>query len=245
MTWSAPAAAANRPFSGPLTVVMTVASDQRASWMAALPTAPAPPATSTTRPARAPGPSRVGPSSATVRQRWAVTNGTPRPAPRSKLAESGSVTTCERGISAYSCAVPSGRPWAASRTQTRSPTSPASTPAPTASTTPAPSWFGTCAGSTGVPGSLPRRDFQSVGLTPERWIRTRTSPGPGSVSGLSTSVSTSGSPVRVYVMARMWTPWRRRSTGRAVAAPSTLPGRGAVLPVGGCAATGRRRRIVV
>ena len=36
------------------------------------------------------------------------------------------------------------------------------------------------------PAPLPRRDFQSVGLTPERWIRTRTSPGPGSGTGRST-----------------------------------------------------------
>ena len=35
---------------------MTVASDHRASWIAALPTAPAPPATSTVRPCSVPGP---------------------------------------------------------------------------------------------------------------------------------------------------------------------------------------------
>ena len=48
-------------FSGLLTVVMTNASDQRASWIAALPTAPAPPETSTVRPCSVPGPSRSGP----------------------------------------------------------------------------------------------------------------------------------------------------------------------------------------
>ena len=68
MTWSAPAAAASCALAALLTVVITVASDQRASWIAALPTAPAPPATSTVRPARAPGPSRFGPSSVTVRR---------------------------------------------------------------------------------------------------------------------------------------------------------------------------------
>ena len=77
MTWSAPARAARCPFSGPLTVVMTVASDHRASWIAALPTAPAPPATRTVRPSSVPGPSRVGPSSVTVRHRCAVRNGHP------------------------------------------------------------------------------------------------------------------------------------------------------------------------
>ena len=61
MTWSAPARAARWPFSGLLTVVMTVASDHRASWIAALPTAPAPPATRTVRPSSVPGPSRRRP----------------------------------------------------------------------------------------------------------------------------------------------------------------------------------------
>ena len=109
MTWSAPAAAASCAFAGLLTVAITVASDQRASWMAALPTAPAPPATRTARPCRVPGPSRVGPSSVTVRQRCAVRNGMPSEAPRSKDALSGSSTTCRAGTSAYSCAVPCGR----------------------------------------------------------------------------------------------------------------------------------------
>ena len=71
---------------------------------------------------------------------------------------------------------------------------------------PAPSWFGTCGGSTGSPGVLPWRDFQSVGLTPDRWIWTRTSPGPGSRSGRSTTCRTSGSPVWLYVAARLVIP---------------------------------------
>ena len=57
-------------------------------------------------------------------------------------------------------------------------------------------------GQRSPPGS-PRRDFQSVGLTPERWMRTRTSPGPGSGTGPSTSVRTSGPPVREYSIERM------------------------------------------
>ena len=48
------------PWPGELTVVKTWAPAQRASWIAALPTAPAPPATSTDRPASAPGASSVG-----------------------------------------------------------------------------------------------------------------------------------------------------------------------------------------
>ena len=129
MTWSAPARAASCPFSGLLTVVMTVASDHRASWIAALPTAPAPPATRTVRPSSVPGPSRVGPSSFTVRHRCAVRKGTPRLAPRSNDATSGSSTTWRAGTTAYSWAVPpAGRRCAASQTQTRSPSSAASTP---------------------------------------------------------------------------------------------------------------------
>src|SRR5215218_2484981 len=57
--WCAPAAVASRAFASPLTVVITSAPAQRASWIAALPTAPAPPATSTVLPASASGPSRA------------------------------------------------------------------------------------------------------------------------------------------------------------------------------------------
>ena len=54
-----------RGLLGELTVVITRAPDHRASWIAACPPAPAPPATSTVRPSSAPGPSRTGPPSAT------------------------------------------------------------------------------------------------------------------------------------------------------------------------------------
>ncbi len=80
---------------------------------------------------------------------------------------------------------------------TRSPGANPVTPAPTASTTPAPSWSGTVSGIS-VPGSArsPLRAFQSVGLTAETTTRTRTSPGPGSVTARSDSSSTSGPPWR-------------------------------------------------
>jgi len=88
----------------------------------------------------------------------------------------------------YSCAVPVGRDAAAMNSQTRSPTVSPSTPGPTASTTPAPSWFGVISGN-GNPSPYvpPARAFQSVGLTPETTTRTRTSPAPG--SGISRSTS--------------------------------------------------------
>ena len=130
----------------------------------------------------------------------------PKPAPRSNEAASGSGTICRTGTTVDSAAVPHGRRQAASQIHTRCPTSAASTPTPTASTTPAPSWPGTCGGSMGPPtptDPVPRRDFQSVGLTPDRCTRTRTSPGPGAGSGRSTRVSTDGSPVSRYSMARM------------------------------------------
>ena len=77
----------------------------------------------------------------------------------------------------YSCAVPVG--CGRRDTQTGSPTARCSTPSPSASTTPAPSWFGVTSGNGGAaPSPEPRRDFQSVGLTPETTMWTRTSPGP-------------------------------------------------------------------
>src|SRR6478752_3685946 len=171
--------------------------------MAALPTAPAPPATSTTRSCNVPGPSRDGPSSVTVRQRCAVRNGIPRHAPRSKDASTGSATTWLAGTIANSWVVPSARRKAASHIHTRWPTSAVSTPIPTASTTPAPSWPGTCGGSTTEPAPAPRRDFQSVGLTPDRCTTILACPGPGSGTALSISVRTSGSPVLEYTTARI------------------------------------------
>ena len=65
--------------------------------------------------------------------------GTPRQAPSSNEAPSGSGTACRAGTTVHSAAVPHRRPAAASQIQTRSPTRPGSTPAPTASMTPAPS----------------------------------------------------------------------------------------------------------
>ena len=59
----------------------------------------------------------------------------------------------------------------------------------------------------GLGGALPERAVSNEELakqldTSDRWIRTRTSPGPTSVSGLSTRVRTSGSPVTEYSIAR-------------------------------------------
>src|SRR5215217_6877401 len=159
--------------------------------------APAPPATSTALPASASGPSRAGPSSATVNARCAVTAGMPMLAPSSTSAPAGSAKTRSAEMTVNSWAVPpAGRPSPARVTQTRSPTLKPLTPAPTSSTTPAPSWLGTVA-SVGPPPKAPLRDFQSVGFTPDTSTRIRTSPAPGSGSCLSTSWSTDGSPRRV------------------------------------------------
>src|SRR5206468_10143128 len=77
-----------------------------------------------------------------------------------------------------------------------------STSAPTATIVPAPSWLGTTSGkAAGRPGLSPRRDFQSVGFTPDTATRTRTSPSPSVGSGRSTSFNTSGPPVSVYTIA--------------------------------------------
>jgi hypothetical protein len=204
----------------PAAVAITCAPAQRASWTAALPTAPAPPATRIVLPSRAPGRSRDGPSSATVSARWAVTAGMPMLAPSSNSAPAGSRKARSAGTTVNSCAVPpAGRPSPASVTHTRSPALNPLTPAPTSSTTPAPSWLGTVA-FVRVPPNAPLRDFQSVGLTPDTRTRIRISPFPGSGTGLSTSSSTDGSPGRVYVIALMsardlpcGSPWRSSHTG--------------------------------
>ena len=104
-TWCAPAARASAAFSSLLTVVTTVAPDQRASWIAALPTAPAPPATSTTA-LQGPRAEPARPVLAAVSARWAVTAGTPRLAPRSYDAASASGATRSTGCTVYSAAVP-------------------------------------------------------------------------------------------------------------------------------------------
>ena len=163
--------------------------------MAALPTAPAPPATSTVRSRSAPGRRRDGPSSATVSARWAVAPGIPMLAPSSKSAPPGSGKTRPAGTTVYSWAVPlAGRPSPASVTQTRSPASMPSTPGPTASTIPAPSWLGTV-GSAGERPKAPLRDFQSVGLTPDTATRIRTSPSAGSSIGRCATRRTDASPL--------------------------------------------------
>jgi hypothetical protein len=88
--------------------------------------------------------------------------------------------------------VPYGFPNAARYSHTRWPTRAGSTPAPTASTTPAPSWFGTWKSAPPAIGVAPERDFQSVGLTPDTATRTRTCPGPGSGMAISSTRSTVG-----------------------------------------------------
>jgi hypothetical protein len=79
----------------------------------------------------------------------------PSAAPSSNEGPAPSSTTCRAGTTVYSAAVPCGRCQAASQTHTRSPTSTGSTPSPTASTVPEPSWSGTWPsgpGALGAPG---------------------------------------------------------------------------------------------
>lgn len=65
---------------------------------------------------------------------------------------------------------------------TARPTHPASTPAPTDSTTPASSWPGTC-GKVAMSGSWPIQPCQSLRHSPVRTTRTTASPGPATGSG--------------------------------------------------------------
>src|SRR3954469_1375217 len=161
---------------------MTRAPDQTASSIAACPTAPAPPATSTSSP-------EIGPSAS--KQWYAVNAGIPSEAPSSNDAEEGSATACADATTQNGAAVPHCRCHAAKYTHTREPTREASTPDPTASITPAAS----CPGTWKANGtSAPARDFQSVGFTPATTTRTRTSPGPGEGVGTSSTTSTPDDP---------------------------------------------------
>ena len=129
----------------------------------------------------------------------------PRLAPRSSEASPGSGTARSAGSTVYCAAVPQGHCQAAKYTHTRSPTRAGSTPSPTASTVPAPSWFGTWKRTAGSElGEPPVRDFQSVGFTPDTLTRTRTSPGPGSgVSTSSTRRTSRAGPGRSWIAASM------------------------------------------
>jgi hypothetical protein len=97
----------------------------------------------------------------------------------------------------YVAAVPKGRFHCPFQIQTRSPTRLGSTPGPTRSTTPAPSLCGIIRSAT--MGREPDRVFQSEGFTPEACTRMRTSPAPGTGSGMSPHCRTSrAGPLRSY-----------------------------------------------
>ncbi|ACZ21182.1 hypothetical protein Sked_12400 [Sanguibacter keddieii DSM 10542] len=132
--------------------------------------------------------------------RCAVIAGTPMLAATSRSMPSGTGTTRSTGSTVSSWAVPVGRRCAARYSHTRSPTASPVTPSPRASTTPAPSWFGTTSGKARSPSA---RAFQSVGFTPDTTTRTRTSPGPGSATSRSTSCRTDEGPVLEYAIAFM------------------------------------------
>ena len=181
-TRSAPARRASAACSSRLTVAATFAPAHFASMIAASPTAPAPPCTSTHSPA-------IGPSANSAR--CAVNAGMPRHAPTSNDTPSGNGTACCAGNTVYSAAVPPARPRCASYTQTRSPTRAGSTPAPTRSITPAPSWCGTIRGNAIGCDGPPPRPLVSEGFTALACTRTRTCPGAGCGSGSSPTCSTS------------------------------------------------------
>ena len=190
---------ASAAFSGLLTVVTTVAPDQRASWIAALPTAPAPPATSTVIPSRAPGPSRVGPPSMEVSARCAVTAGTPSDAPRSYDAlvgqrhhARGRLHGVLRGGAVRPLVLGQHQPDPVTDRESVDPGADRVDDA-----------GAVLAGRHLVEPEQFCRRFQSVGFTPARTSRTRTSPGPGSGSSRSTRLRTEDGPVSVKTTARM------------------------------------------
>ena len=125
-----------------------------------------------------------------MRQCAAVTAGTPSVAPSRSSLPAGSRRALYDGTTHHCAAVPQRLPWADIASQTRSPSRDSSTPGPTASIVPAPSWCGTWNPSIGQV-MMPARFLKSVGFTPDTVTRTRTSPGPGSGRGISTTSSTS------------------------------------------------------
>src|SRR5262245_34322671 len=106
----------------------------------------------------------------------------PRHAPSANVVVFGRVTARRAGTTVYSAAVPHARCHCTMKSH-------AGTPRPTLSMTPAPSWWGTTRGK--PIGRDPARDFTSVGFRPEATIRTRTSPGPGSGTGILPTRKTS------------------------------------------------------
>src|SRR5678815_2545667 len=108
-------------------------------------------------------------------------------APARKSMESGSGASFHAGTRAYSAYDPIDVAYA-----TRSPTRTPVTPGPTFETMPEPS----APGVNGMDGGLysPLRTYVSTKFTPETWISTRASPGPGSGTGISSNWMTSGPP---------------------------------------------------
>ena len=185
MTWSAPAATAACAFAALLTVLITVASLQRASWMAALPTAPAPPATSTTRSCRVPGPSSRRP---VLGHGQAAVRGEERDAQAGTEIERrlgrqpDDVTGRHHGellggaVGAPVGGLPDPHPLPDQRRVHPDPDRVHHAGAVLAGHL---RWI-----DDGRPALLPRRDFQSVGFTPDRCTRILACPGPGSATGL-------------------------------------------------------------
>src|ERR1700683_273668 len=161
------------------TVAVPRAPAARPSWIAAVPTPPAPPCTSRRSPLRS--------CACVKRESCAVakTSGTPPAALQSSASSTGiSWRSCTRHSSA--CAPP---PTIAI---TRAPTSKRSTPRPSAATSPANSIPGMSCGEPGGAGYSPRRCIMSAPFRPAACTRTSTSPSPGCGSGCcSTTMSLS------------------------------------------------------
>lgn len=107
------------------------------------------------------------------------------------------------GATQYSACVPS--PNQSFIPYTRSPTAKSVTPVPRAVTSPENSWPGITGNERGVPSRVVQvgTHVSSVGVTPEAWTRTSTSPGFGSGRGTSRQASDSGPPRRNRQAARM------------------------------------------
>src|SRR5947207_666691 len=108
-------------------------------------------------------------------------------APDRKSTDAGSCASFHDGTDANSAYDPIDVAYA-----TRSPTCTSVTPTPSFATTPAPS----APFVNGIDGGLynPLRTYVSTKFTPDTWISTNASPGPGSGTATSSYFKTSGPP---------------------------------------------------
>ena len=195
---AAPSSVHSAAFSGPPATAITRAPAATASWIAAVPTALAPPRTRTVSPSRS--------AARSCRARWETWKGSVNAAASTSVSSGGAGH--HEPASACSASPPSD--WGVMPT-TRWPTH-SSAPGPAASTVPHTSMPSVNGGWAMTAATPPRQRAMSPKLSEAALTATRTWPAPGSGTSTScTSTTSAGSPLR---------------TTRAALTVSGRPGRG-------------------